>query len=114
MLPEPASFCLAAILAQSLKTSPVPVTFAMTTSMRRRMLIRAFRAFFVEKVKAGTSPTLKAERIPVFGYQEVPVGKLVQRVGVNIVVLLALAALLWRQLVGLKSYWSAYALSADY
>ena len=55
----------------------------------------AFRAFFVEKVKAGTSFTLRDfEQIPVFEYQEVPVGKLVQRVGVNIVVLLMLAGLL--------------------
>ena len=55
----------------------------------------AFRAFFVERVKAGTSFTLRDfEQIPVFEYREVPVGRLVQRVGVNIVVLLTLAALL--------------------
>ena len=55
----------------------------------------AFRAFFVERVKAGTSFTLRDfEQIPVFEYQEVPVGKLVQRGRWNIVVLLTLAALL--------------------
>ena len=56
---------------------------------------RAFRAFFAERIKEGksfSSEDFKA--IPAFGYQELETSRLLTRIGMNIGVLLALAAIL--------------------
>ena len=56
---------------------------------------RAFRAFFAERIKAGTPfSTEDFKSIPAFGYQELETSRLLTRIGMNIGVLLALAAIL--------------------
>ena len=56
---------------------------------------QTFRTFFAERIKAGSRFTLQDfEKIPVFSYREVETSVLLERVGLNIVVMMMLATLL--------------------